>query len=51
MSSYQEIPKPPTARNESVEERIAQIERYLWKLADRLEYIINQMQKGDNQNG
>lgn len=50
-ATYHEVPRPERPRG-SEEERWAQVYRYLWKLSEHLEHIINNMTKeGERKDG
>lgn len=50
MHKYHEIPKPERPRGTETE-RWDQVFRYLWKLAEALENIINNLEKGEKNDG
>lgn len=51
MATYHEAPKPPRFRG-SEEERWQQVHTYLYKLAEHVEHVANNMQKeGEKKSG
>lgn len=51
MATYHEVPKPPQFRGRE-EERWRQLHTYLYKLAEHLEHIINNLTKeGEKKDG
>lgn len=50
MPNYHEIPRPERPRGTETE-RWEQVYRYLWKLSEHLEHIINNMVKGEKNDG
>lgn len=48
--AYKEVPKPAPFRGTEAE-RWEQLRRYLWKLAEQLEAIVNNMAEGADDNG
>ena len=50
MPKYHEIPKPERPRGTEAE-RWEQVYRYLWKLAEILENIINNQERGEKNDG
>lgn len=50
MATYHEVPRPEKPRG-VVAEQIDQIYRYLFKLSEHLENIINNMEKEEKKDG